>query len=73
MRIMQASILLLEGEIRDVSSGAFKIVDGDTTYDNSAMIRSRTDDLSDLKRKIDFLVECAKYTASYNITGCRVD
>ena len=73
MRIMQASILLLEGEIRDVSSGAFKIVDGDTTYDNSAMIRSRTDDLTDLKRKIDHLVECARYAAAYNITGCRIE
>ena len=73
MRIMQASILLLEGEIRDVSSGAFKIVDGDTTYDNSSMIRSRTDDLSDLKRKMDYIIECARYAAAYNITGCRVD
>jgi len=73
MRIMQAAILLLEGEIREVSSGAFKIVDGDTTYDNSSMIRSRTEDLSDLKRKIDYLVECARYAAAYAITGCRVD
>lgn len=73
MRIMQAAILLLEGEVRDVSSGAFKIVDGDTTYDNSSMIRSRTEDLTDLKRKIDFLVECARYAASYDITGCRID
>ena len=73
MRIMQASILLLEGEIREVSQGAFKIVDGDTTYDNSAMIRSRTEDLSDLKRKIDYLIECARYQAAYDITGCRVD
>jgi hypothetical protein len=73
MRIMQAAILLLEGEIREVSQGAFKIVDGDTTYDNSAMIRSRTEDLSDLKRKIDRLVECARYAASYSITGVRVD
>jgi len=73
MRIMQAAILLLEGEIREVSQGAFKIVDGDTTYDNSAMIRSRTEDLSDLKRKIDYLVECARYASSYNITGVRID
>jgi hypothetical protein len=73
MRIMQASILLLEGEIREISQGAFKIVDGDTTYDNSAMIRSRTEDLSDLKRKIDHLVECARYAAAYDITGCRID
>jgi hypothetical protein len=73
MRIMQAAILLLEGEVRDVSSGAFKIVDGDTTYDNSSMIRSRTEDLTDLKRKIDFLVECARYASAYDITGCRID
>jgi hypothetical protein len=70
---MQAAILLLEGEIREVSQGAFKIVDGDTTYDNSAMIRSRTEDLSDLKRKIDQMVECARYAASYNIEGVRID
>ncbi len=73
MRIMQAAILLLEGEIREVSQGAFKIVDGDTTYDNSAMIRSRTDDLADLKRKIDYLVECARYASAYDIEGVRVD
>jgi hypothetical protein len=73
MRIMQAAILLLEGEIREVSQNAFKIVDGDTTYDNSAMIRSRTQDLEDLKRKIDYLVECARYAAAYDITGCRID
>jgi hypothetical protein len=73
MRIMQASILLLEGEIREVSQGAFKIVDGDTTYDNSAMIRSRTEDLSDLKKKMDYIIECARWQNSYNITGCRVD
>jgi hypothetical protein len=70
---MQASILLLEGEIREVSQGAFKIVDGDTTYDNSAMIRSRTEDLTDLKRKMDYIIDCARWTASYNLTGCRVD
>ncbi len=73
MRIMQASILLLEGEIRDVSSGGFKIVDGDTTYDNTSMIRSRTEDLTDLKRKMDYIIECARYAAAYNITGYRVD
>ncbi len=73
MRIMQAAILLLEGEIREVSQGAFKIVDGDTTYDNTAMIRSRTEDLSDLKRKIDDLVECARYSTSYNLEGVRVE
>jgi hypothetical protein len=73
MRIMQASILLLEGEIREVSQGAFKIVDGDTTYDNSAMIRSRTEDLTDLKKKMDYIIECARWGASYDITGCRVD
>ncbi len=73
MRIMQASILLLEGEIRDVSSGGFKIVDGDTTYDNTSMIRSRTEDLTDLKRKMDYIIECARYAASYDITGVRVD
>lgn len=73
MRIMQAAILLLEGEIRELSQNAFRIVDGDTTYDNSATIRSRTEDLSDLKRKIDRLVECARFEASYAITGCRID
>lgn len=73
MRIMQAAILLLEGEIREVSQGAFKIVDGDTTYDNSAMIRSRTEDLTDLKRKMDYIIECARWQVSYSIIGCRVD
>ena len=73
MRIMQASILLLEGEIREVSHNAFKIVDGDTTYDNSAMIRSRTEDLSDLKRKIDYIIECARYQSAYDVTGVLID
>ena len=73
MRIMQAAILLLEGEIRELSQNAFRIVDGDTTYDNSATIRSRTQDLEDLKRKIDHLIECARYQAAYDITGCRID
>lgn len=73
MRIMQAAILLLEGEIRELSQNAFRIVDGDTTYDNSATIRSRTEDLSDLKRKIDRLIECARYEAAYEIEGCRID
>lgn len=73
MRIMQAAILLLEGEIREMSQSAFRIVDGDTTYDNSATIRSRTVDLEDLKRKIDRLIECARYEAAYDIQGCRID
>lgn len=73
MRIMQAAILLLEGEIREVAQGAFAIRDGETSYDNSRTLEGRTLDLNDLKQKIRDLIECARYQAAYNITGCRID
>lgn len=73
MRIMQAAILLLEGEIREVAQGAFSIRDGETSYDNSRTLEGRTLDLTDLKQKIRELIECARFQASYNLQGCRVD
>lgn len=73
MRIMQAAILLLEGELRDVQQGAVAIRDGDTSYDNSRSIQSRTQDLDDLKRKIRELIDCARISASYALEGVRID
>jgi len=73
MRIMQAAILLLEGELREAQNSAVMIRDGDTTYDKSRNIMSRTMDLEDLKRKIRDLIECALYQASYNLSPIRVD
>jgi hypothetical protein len=74
MRIMQASILLLEGEIRGMlSGGALRIVDGDTEFDNTRAIQSRTDDLADLKQKLRDLIDCARINASYNLEGVRID
>jgi len=73
MRIMQAAILLLEGECRDKTTGAVEIRDGDTSYSNTRAIQARTEDLSDLKQKIRDLIECARYNASYNLEGVRLD
>ena len=73
MRIMQAAILLLEGELRDFQQGGVAIRDGDTTYDSSRAIESRSQDLNDLKQKIRELVECARINASYGLDGVRVD
>lgn len=73
MRIMQAAILLLEGELREIRHGAFAIRDGDTSFDNSRTLEGRTLDLNDLKQKIRELIECARYNAAYNLTGCRID
>jgi len=79
MRIVQAAILLLEGEIRDfnVGTGApLRVRDGDTEFDNTAridLIAARTRDLEDLKMKMRELVNCAIWEASYKLTGCRVD
>ena len=74
MRIIQAAILLLEGELRDLQSGgAIRIRDGDTSYDNSATIASRTQDLSDLKNKLRDLIACKTMQKSYGLQGVRVD
>ena len=73
MLIMQAAILLLEGELRDTQSTGISIRDGDTSFDNSFLIRSRTEDLSDLKRKMQYIIECALANASYNLEGVRID
>lgn len=74
MRILQASILLLEGELRDLNSGGvIRVRDGDTEYDNSRGVESRTLDLEDLKRKIREMIECARYNASYRLEGVRID
>ncbi len=73
MRIMQAAILLLEGELRQSQEKAVSIRDGDTTYDNTRGVMSRTQDLSDLKQKIRELIECARIKASYGLEGVRVD
>lgn len=74
MKIVQATILLLEGEIRDIqSSGAVRIRDGDTEYDNSDIIRSRTADLADLRRKLQELLDCARWNNSLSLEGVRID
>lgn len=73
MLIMQAAILLLEGELRQSQEKAVSIRDGDTSYDNTQNIRSRTEDLADLKQKIRDMIECARYNASYNLEGVRID
>lgn len=73
MLIMQAAILLLEGECRDCVSGAIEVRDGDTSYSNTRSIEARTADLEDLKRKIRELIECARYTASYDLEGVRLE
>ena len=73
MLILQAAILLLEGELRQSQEKAVSIRDGDTSYDNTQNIRSRTEDLADLKQKIRDMIECARYNASYNLEGVRID
>ncbi len=73
MLIMQAAILLLEGEVRDFSTGAVEIRDGDTSFSNTRAIQARTEDLMDLKQKIKDLIECARFNASYALTGVRID
>jgi len=73
MLIMQAAVLLLEGELREAQQKAVMIRDGDTTYDNSRTIMARTEDLNDLKSKIRELIECARFSASYALEGVRID
>jgi hypothetical protein len=73
MLIMQAAILLLEGELREAQQKAVMIRDGDTTYDNSRTIMARTADLNDLKDKLREMIECARFNASYGLTGVRID
>ena len=73
MLIMQAAILLLEGELRDFQQGGVMIRDGDTTYDSSRAIESRSQDLNDLRQKIKELIECARINTSYSLEGVRVD
>ncbi len=73
MLIMQAAILLLEGEARDFSTGAVEIRDGDTSFSNTRAIQARSEDLMDLKQKIKDLVECARFNASYSLEGVRID
>jgi hypothetical protein len=73
MLIMQATILLLEGELRQSQEKAVVIRDGDTSYDNTRNISSRTEDLADLKQKIRDLIECARMDASYQLEGVRVE
>lgn len=74
MRIMQAAILLLEGELRDLNSGGvLRIRDGDTEYDNTDAVRSRTGDLEDLRQKMRDLINCAKMYTSYELEGVRID
>ncbi len=73
MLIMQAAILLLEGEARDFATGAIEIRDGDTSFSNTRGIQARTEDLADLKQKIRELIECARFAASYGLEGVRVE
>ncbi len=73
MRIMQAAILLLEGELRDAQQSAVRVRDGTTEYDNTSIVRSRTEDLGDLKRKIREIIDCARTNASYDLEGVRIE
>lgn len=73
MLIMQAAILLLEGEVRDFATGAVEIRDGDTSFSNTRGIQARTEDLADLKQKIRDIIECARYNASYGLEGVRLE
>lgn len=74
MKIMQAAILLLEGELRDIQTGgAIRIRDGDTEFDNTDTISARTQDLEDLKRKLRELIECVRWEVSYRLEGVRLD
>lgn len=73
MRIMQASILLLEGEIRANQENAITIRDGETSYDNTLGLRSRTEDLLDLKQKMRDIILCAQTYGSYGLEGVRLD
>jgi hypothetical protein len=74
MRIMQAAILLLEGEVRDIqASGAVSIKDGDTSYDNSSIILSRTQDLKNLRDKLAYQIDCARWCNVYNMEGIRLE
>jgi len=73
MLIMQAAILLLEGEARDFVTDAVEIRDGDTSFSNTRAVQARTEDLADLKQKIRDLIRCAKYGASYELEGVRLD
>ena len=73
MMIMQASILLLEGEIRQAHESAVAIRDGETSYDNTLGLRSRTEDLQDIKQKMRDLIKCAQMYGSYGLEGVRID
>jgi len=73
MLILQASILLLEGEARDFATAAVEIRDGDTSFSNTRGVQARAEDLADLKRKIREMIECARYNASYGLEGVRID
>jgi len=73
MLIMQAAILLLEGEARDFATGAVEVRDGDTSFSNTRAIQARTEDLADLNQKIRELIECARFNASYSLEGVRID
>jgi len=73
MRVMQATILLLEGEIRNIRATSIgKIVDGDTSYDNSGLIQSRTEDLKDIQTKLRELINCTKWEISLHLDPIRV-
>lgn len=79
LRILQASVNLLEGEIRQLSviDGApLRVQDGDTEYDNTARLRlidSRRQELEDLQRRLRETIRCAMYEVSYSLEGVRLD
>jgi len=73
MLIIQASILLLEGEARDFATAAVEIRDGDTSFSNTRGLQARNEDLADMKQKIREMIECARYNASYALEGVRID
>jgi len=61
------------GEARDFVTDAVEIRDGDTSFSNTRAVQARTEDLADLKQKIRDLIRCAKYGASYELEGVRLD
>lgn len=77
MRIMQASILLLEGELRAMQSrGAVVIRDGDTEYNTSRsgdLIRTRNEELIDFRSRLKDMIECARSCNMMSLEGVRID
>ncbi len=59
--------------VADCSFAAIEIRDGDTFFSNTRGVQARNEDLADLKQKIRDIIECARFSASYQLTGVRLD